>query len=141
MEINFKRIIVTLSVIFLMFTACNNQPSEKTADKRDQAASSQYTLNVLSPQGNVKKDKTLAPRLDTLDGKKIAMWLTSTPDHIYAGKGAELYDALEKMLKEKYSNIRIVRYADLPMKFTPENEVKDAILKTQPDAVVAGFGG
>jgi hypothetical protein len=69
------------------------------------------------------------------------MWLTATPDQLYAGKGAELFDLLEKMLKEKYTDIRIVRYADLPMKFMPENEVVDAILKTQPDAVVAGFGG
>ena len=100
-----------------------------------------YTLTVLNPQGHVKKDKVLSSRLDTLEGKKIAMWLTATPDQLYAGKGAELYDLLEKMLKEKYADIQIVRYADLPMKFMPENEVVDAIIKTQPDAVVAGFGG
>lgn len=100
-----------------------------------------YTLTVLNPQGSVKKDRILAPRLDTLEGKKVAMWLTATPDQLYAGKGAELYDLLEKMLKERYAGIQIVRYADLPMKFMPENEVVDAIVKTQPDAVVAGFGG
>jgi len=98
-------------------------------------------LTVLSPQGSVKKEHDLAPRLDTLEGKKLAMWLTATPDQLYAGKGAELYDLLEKMLKEKYTDIQIVSYADLPMKFMPEKEVVDAIVKTQPDAVVAGFGG
>jgi len=105
------------------------------------AADSDYTLTVLNPQGPVEKGRDLAPRLETLQGKKIAMWLTATPDQLYAGKGAELYDLLEKMLKEKYTDIQIVRYADLPMKFMPENEVVDAIVKTQPDAVVAGFGG
>ena len=100
-----------------------------------------YTLTVLNPQGPVEKGRDLAPRLETLQGKKIAMWLSATPDQLYAGKGAELYDLLEKMLKEKYTDIQIVRYADLPMKFMPENEVVDAIVKTQPDAVVAGFGG
>jgi ABC-type amino acid transport substrate-binding protein len=122
-------IAVTLLGILAILPACNS-PS-----------SSGYTLTVLNPQGHVKKDKVLSPRLDTLEGKKIAMWLTATPDQLYAGKGAELFDLFEKMLKEKYSNIQIVRYADLPMKFMPENEVVEAIVATQPDAVVAGFGG
>ena len=135
-----KWLFITLMVVPAMFAACNSPPSEKAAMDKS-AVSSEVTLTVLNPQGYVKKDKDLAPRLDTLEGKKIAMWLTATPDQIYAGKGAELFDSLEKMLREKYSNIQIVRYADLPMKFMPENEVVDAIMKTQPDAVVAGFGG
>ena len=100
-----------------------------------------YTLTVLNPQGSVKKDRVLAPRLDTLEGKKIAMWLSATPDQIYAGKGAELYFLLEEMLREKYADIQIVRFVDLPMKFMPEDEVVEAIVAAQPDAVVAGFGG
>jgi hypothetical protein len=111
------------------------------AVKGGTAASSEYTLTVLNPQGSVKKDRVLAPRLDTLKGKKVAMWLSATPDQLYAGKGAELYGLLEKMLREKYADIRIVRYADLPMKFMPEDEVVKAIVATHPDAVVAGFGG
>ena len=122
-------IAVTLLGILAILPAC------------DSPSSSGYPLTVLNPQGHVKKDKVLSPRLDTLEGKKIAMWLTATPDQLYAGKGAELFDLFEKMLKEKYSNIQIVRYADLPMKFMPENEVVEAIVATQPDAVVAGFGG
>ena len=111
------------------------------AGSADPAAESEYTLTVLSPQGPVKKNHDLAPRLDTLEGKKIAMWLSATADQLYAGKGMELYDLLEKMLKDKYPGIEIVSYRDLPMKFAPENEVVDAITKTQPDGVVAGFGG
>ena len=102
---------------------------------------SEYTLTVLNPQGPVEKDQDLAPRLDSLKGKKIAMWLSATPDQLYAGKGAELYNLLEEMLKEDYPDTEIVRYTDLPMKFMPENEVVEAIVATQPDAVVAGFGG
>ena len=100
-----------------------------------------YTLTVLNPQGSVKKDRVLAPRLDTLEGKKVAMWLSATPDQIYAGMGAELYVLLEDMLKKRYAGIRIVRFVNLPMKFMPENEVVKAIVATKPDAVVAGFGG
>jgi hypothetical protein len=105
------------------------------------AASSEYTLTVLNPQGSVKKERVLAPRLDTLEGKKVAMWLSATPDQLYAGKGAELYVLLEEMLKKRYADIQIVRFVNLPMKFMPENEVVEAIVATQPDAVVAGFGG
>jgi UDP-N-acetyl-D-mannosaminuronic acid transferase (WecB/TagA/CpsF family) len=76
-----------------------------------------------------------------LDGKKVALWLSATQDQVYAGKGAELYDLLAKMLKEKFADIKIVPYADLPMKFAPENEVVTAIAAAKPDAVVAAFGG
>ena len=69
------------------------------------------------------------------------MWLSATRGQTYAGKGAELYDILAKMLKEKYPGIQIVPYIALPMKFAPEKEVVAAILKTKPDGVVAGFGG
>jgi ABC-type Fe3+-hydroxamate transport system substrate-binding protein len=132
---------ITLMVLLAMFSACSNPPSEDTATGKKSAVSTEVTLTVLNPQGSVKIDKTLAPRLDTLKGKKIAMWLSATPDQLYAGKGAELYDLLEKMFKDKYPDTQIVHYADLPMKYTPENEVVDAIVKTEPDAVVVGFGG
>jgi hypothetical protein len=141
MKINLKWIALALLFMPAMFSACNSPSSKEAANEKESTESSGYTLTVLNPQGYVKKDKILSPRLDTLEGKKIAMWLTATPDQLYAGKGAELFDLLEKMLKEKYSDIQIVRYADLPMRFMPEKEVVDAIVKTQPDAVVAGFGG
>ena len=112
-----------------------------TAKKRVAGASSKYTLTVLNPQGPVKKGRDLAPRLGTLEGKRVAMWLSSTKDQLYAGKGAELYDLLAKMLIEKFAGIKIVPYADLPMKFAPENEVVTAITEARPDAVVVGFGG
>ena len=105
------------------------------------AAASDYTLTVLNPQGPVDKVLDLAPRLGTLQGKKVAMWLSATEDQLFAGKGSELYDLLETMLKNKFPAIQIVRYTDLPMKFSPENEVVEAILATKPDGVVAGFGG
>jgi len=105
------------------------------------AAEPEATLTVLSPQGAVPKKLDLAPRLDTLEGKTVAMWLSATADQVYAGKGAELYDILEKKLKDTYPGIRIVSYSELPMKFMPEQEVVDAIIKAKPDAVVAGFGG
>jgi hypothetical protein len=134
-------IAVTLAASLAVLPACNSPSSQEAASEKESTESSGCTLTVLNPQGHVIRDKILSPRLDTLEGKKIAMWLTATPDQLYAGKGAELFDLLEKMLKEKYADIQIVRYTDLPMRFMPENDVVDAIVKTQPDAVVAGFGG
>jgi ABC-type nitrate/sulfonate/bicarbonate transport system substrate-binding protein len=109
--------------------------------KKASAGKSSVTLTVLNPQGFVKKSRELAPRLETLKGKKVALWLSATRDQVYAGKGAELYDLLEKMLKEEFVGIHVVPYMALPMKFMPENEVVAAIVKAKPDAVVAAFGG
>ena len=105
------------------------------------APAADFTLTVLNPQGPVDKVKELAPRLETLKGKKIAMWLSATPDQLFAGKGSQLYDLLEKMLEDAYPGIEIVRYTDLPMKYSPEAEVVEKIAAARPDGVVAGFGG
>lgn len=105
------------------------------------SAASDFSLTVLNPQGPVTKVRDLAPRLNTLRGKKIAMWLSATPDQLFAGKGSELFDILEKKLRDTYPGIEIVPYTDLPMKFAPENEIVDAIIAANPDGVVAGFGG
>jgi hypothetical protein len=99
------------------------------------------TLTVLNPQGPVNRNRELAPRLETLKGKKVALWLSSARGQVFAGKGAELYDILEKMLREKFADIQIIPYTALPMKFAPENEVVAAIEKARPDGVVAAFGG
>ncbi len=141
MKKNMKLIFISLMILLVMLLACSSQPPENAGREEKPAVSSEYTLTVLNPQGNVKKDKDLAPRLDTLAGKKIALWLSATPDELYAGKGAELYDLLEVQLKEKYPDTQIIHYADLPMKWMPEKEVVDAIVKAEPDAVVAAFGG
>ena len=130
-------IIAALMAMPLMFS-----PGTMTeAAQAGKVSSGRVGFTVLSPQGPVKKKRELAPRLESLKGKKVAMWLSATRGQIYAGKGAELYDLLEKMLKEKIVGIQIVPYMALPMKFMPENEVIAAIEKVKPDAVVAAFGG
>jgi hypothetical protein len=127
-----------LALVLVFLTAYSRPQAAKGPTAATRA---EYTLTVLNPQGPVKKVRDLAPRLKTLEGKKLAMWLSSTPDQLFAGKGAELYDLLAKMLKEKIPGINIVSYHDLPMKFAPVPEVVAAITATRPDAVIAGFGG
>jgi hypothetical protein len=128
--------------VFITPSAFSLEPAQETGKpKKAIAKQAPVPLTVLNPQGSVKKNRDLAPRLGTLDGKKVALWLSATPDQVYAGKGAELYDVLAKMLKEKFAGITIIPYADLPMKFAPENEVIARIAAAKPDAVVAAFGG
>ena len=132
-------IIAVLMAMPLMFSA--GTMTEAAQAGKALAEKSSVTLTVLNPQGPIKKSRELAPRLETLKGKKVAMWLSATRDQVYAGKGAELYDILEKMLKEKFVGIDIVPYRALPMKFMPENDVIAAIEKAKPDAVIGAFGG
>jgi hypothetical protein len=124
--------------VLLLFLAALAAPALLAAFAQPAA---DYTLTVLNPQGPVDRDKELAPRLATLQGKRIAMWLSATPDQLFAGRGTELFDQLEKMLRDTYPGIDIVQYKDLPMKFAPENEVVEKIVAARPDGVVAGFGG
>jgi hypothetical protein len=131
-------IIAVIVAMPLMFSAGR---AAEALQAKTSVGKSSVTLTVLNPQGPVKRSRDLAPRLETLNGKKVALWLSATRDQVYAGKGAELYDLLEKMLKEKFAGIHIVPYMALPMKFMPENEVVAAIVKAKPDAVVAAFGG
>ncbi|MBP1609187.1 MAG: hypothetical protein H6Q04_1422 [Acidobacteria bacterium] len=130
-------IIAVLMAMPLMFSA----GAITEAAQARKVGAGKVGVTVLNPQGPVKKRQELAPRLETLKGKKIALWLSATPDQVYAGKGAELYDLLETMLKEKIAGIQIVPYKALPMKFMPEKEVIAAIQNAEPDAVVTAFGG
>jgi hypothetical protein len=132
-------IFTVLIIMPLIF--CTGAMAETVQAKKAVAGKSSFTLTVLNPQGPIKKSRELAPRLETLNGKTVAMWLSATRGQVYAGKGDELYAILEKMLKEKFSDIHIMPYMALPMKFMPENEVVAAIEKVKPDAVIAGFGG
>ena len=118
-------------------------PVEKIVEKEKIVvqAPSEYSLTALSPQGAIPIVADLAGRLDTLDGKTVAMWLSATADETYAGLGEPLYDELAKLLKEKFPAITIVPYSELPLKYSPADEVIAAITETKPDAVVIGFGG
>lgn len=102
---------------------------------------SEYSIAVLNPQGSIPVANELAPRLDTLEGKKVAFWLSATPDETFAGMGVPLYEKLTTMLIEQFANVEVVPYTELPMKYSPADEVIAAIIATEPDAVVVGFGG
>ncbi len=104
-------------------------------------AADQVSLKVLNPQGAVEAVGELAPRLSTLDGKTVALWLSATPDEVYAGMGGPFYDQLAELLKKQFPKINLIPYAKLPMKYSPADEVIAAIKATKPDGVVIALGG
>ena len=72
-------------------------------------------FEVLGPVGTeTVKRKTIAPRLDNLDGKTIGeVW-----NGVY--KGNELFPALREVLKQKYPNIKVIPYTEFPSNYGGE---------------------
>ena len=63
------------------------------------------TLEVLNPMGMIEPPATLglSPRVTDLDGKRIALMHNNKPG------AANLYDALEELLKKKYPTATAAR--------------------------------
>lgn len=68
-------------------------------------AQQEVTLELLNPMGVIEPPATLglSARVSDLDGKKIALMHNNKPG------ATNLYDALEKLFKEKYPNVTIIR--------------------------------
>ena len=68
-------------------------------------AQQEVTLELLNPMGVIEPPATLglSARIPDLDGKKIALIHNNKPG------AANLLDALEELLKEKYPNATILR--------------------------------
>lgn len=104
-------------------------------------------LNVVSPLGESVTDKTtpLSPRLDTLNGKTVC--------EIWNGgfKADVMFPIIEKMLRERYPDVRTIPYTEFPTVniFSLEASKRDATLEAVRtallakgcDAVITGNGG
>ena len=134
--------VVLLVMLGLLMTGFAPAPQTGTTTPAPAAAAdTKTTLTVMVPQGNVAVLKELAPRLTTLDGKKVALWLSATDDELYAGKGAEYFDKLGALLKKAYPKVEIISYDTMPRKYSPADEVLKGITDQNPDAVVVALGG
>jgi hypothetical protein len=102
-------------------------------------------LSVLSPIGaEAVEQKNLAKRLDTLNGKVVAeVWNEDF-------KGDIMFPIYREMLKERFPDVKIVPYTDIPyasLKGTPsyQREVLGSIItalrEKGADAVITGNGG
>lgn len=100
---------------------------------------------VVSPHGDpVVEMMTMAPRLDTLEGKTIGqLWNGGF-------RGDESFPIIEKMLRERYPTVKFIPYTDFPLStiasLHPETKEKtlEALrveLKEKGcDAVITGNG-
>jgi hypothetical protein len=100
---------------------------------------------VVSPLGEpAVKMMTMAPRLDTLEGKTIG--------EIWNGgfRGDESFPIIEKMLRERYPTIKLISYTDFSLvtiaSLHPEKKKKTLealrpqIQEKGCDAVITGNG-
>ncbi|MBI2225162.1 MAG: hypothetical protein HYU44_09460 [Betaproteobacteria bacterium] len=104
-------------------------------------------LNVVSPIGEKVSDKaaSLAPRLDTLDGKTVC--------EIWNGgfKADVMFPIIEQMLRERYPTVTMIPFTEFPTvtiaslgsanKAETLEAVRAALLAKGCDAVITGNGG
>lgn len=108
-------------------------------------AETDAVYEVLSPLGEPAVEMvTLAPRLDTLEGKTIgALWNGGF-------RGDESFPIIEKMLRERYPTVKLIPYTEFPLttiaSFHPEQKaqtlaaLRAKLKETGCDAVITGNG-
>ncbi len=102
-------------------------------------------IEVISPVGNKSIDmKTVAPRLDTLEGKTVCETWNGT------FKGDFMFPVFRELLKERYPGVKIVPYTEFPAsplagipEFQREVSKKIATMAGEKgcDALISGNGG
>ncbi len=109
-----------------------------------QAAPLQQTatasLTVLNPQGTVPVVGKFAPRLSTLDGKKVGLWLMLPNTFEFQPAGVAFYDEIAVQMKKQFPTVTLVMPKDFSSNL-PEIASAKVITETKVDAVVLGIGG
>ena len=146
-----KKIIIGLLLIISLFAlvGCNSpQETSKPEGEQETVIDSKETpdanndyveLTVLNPTSAVEAVGEYAPRLDNLNGKRVAMWLSG--EGIDTGYGEIVYERLAEKLKAEYPDVVIIPYNELPITYSPKDEVVGDLLATNPDALIVGVGG
>ena len=126
-----KIIVLLLSLVLVTSQAFAVSPAPLADDYVE--------LTVHTPISAVKAVGEYAPRLNDLNGKRVAMWLASKS--LDAGYDEIIYEKLAEKLKAEYPNVVIIPYGELPTKYSPQDEVVEDLLAAKPDAVIIGVGG
>lgn len=127
---------VKVMVLLLCFTLVTSQTfAISSAPLGDDYAE----LTVLNPTSAVEVVGEYAPRLDDLNGKRVALWLASKS--VDVGYDQIVYEKLAEKLKAEYPDVVIIPYGELPLKYSPQDEVVEDLLAAKPDAVIIGVGG
>ena len=136
----------TSSLVGLIAVALLGLQSTQQAVAQDTTApAGEPVYKVVSPLGeSTVKPLSMAPRLETLDGKTVCLvW-----NHAF--KADVTLPAIAAALKQRYPGIKIVPYSDLPAAELPESpgapktdsDAMQAALKARgADAVITGNGG
>jgi len=98
------------------------------------------SLTVLNPQGTIPVVNQFAPRLSTLDGKKVGLWLLLPNTFEFQPAGYAFYDEVAALMKKQFPNVTFV----MPKEFAsnaPDLTSAVAITTTKVDAAVLGIGG
>jgi len=126
-------------VVVILFAV--SSPTDTAASE----PSGEPAYKVVSPIGeSTVKITTMAPRLDTLDGKTVCMVWNN------AFKADVTLPAIGEALRKQYPGVKIVPYTDMPDAFLPEHpgtprkesEALQAVFKEKGcNAVISGNGG
>ncbi len=100
---------------------------------------STVSIKVLNPQGTIPVVNKFAPRLSTLDGKTVALWLELSNTFEFQEGGKAMFSDIAVSLTKQFPNVKILT----PDKFpdAPELKSADAIIAAKPDAAILGVGG
>ena len=86
---------------------------------------------IVNPLDETPRDEArIAPRLDTIQGKKIGLLDISKPG------GSHFFNRLEGLLKEKYGAREVERFTKPTFTRPAPDEVIDRILKAQCRGVI-----
>jgi len=91
-------------------------------------------LDVFDPSGLTQVTALHAPRLDTLDGKKIAL----LSDDMW--QAHRTFPLIEERLKERFPTATFIPYQELPQgnNLIDREETVDLIVEKGADAVIVG---
>lgn len=93
-------------------------------------ADDSVTLEVYNPSGSIEIKYMFAKRLDTLEGKTIAQVGNSW-------EGYRVHPLIEKLLKERYKNITIIPFGEMP-DYPDMDKVVESAKAKGVDAVIIG---
>ena len=131
-----KRIMLVLLIAAFVLGLASLATTTQAAPS-PQAAS--VSLKVLNPQGSIPVVNKFAPRLSSLDGKTVALWLMLPSTYEFQPAGLAMYADLAAALTKQFPNIKLV----MPDKFdnAPELKSTESIKSAKVDAAILGVGG
>lgn len=138
-----KKILVFLFLFVSLVSSAQDNRFE-CDDTCSPEETGQVTYNVVSPVGfSTVEPITMAPRLNTLDGKTIAI---VGEDFMYN----ITHPALKQLIKENYPTAKVIMYDELPIAGPypapgivrqSTEEFRQRLIDLKVDAVIAGNGG